>query len=450
MSRPPRHSIGRVLLDVEQTPEQAPGLESALRYWQRERLPLLLDEWLSEWALTGYTLRLDRIEVAIGNLDFRNIEAEWAAKIEPRLREAIVRALREAAPQAVPSEAAAAEQLYDFLQSGHLSSFADTAQREAIPELIRKVLASAAPLPPALLQLLTRDAAAQTRLIRHADDSMLAAWVEKAADTKLGQAALQAWKRLASRGAQASGLLFWREVLALIGLYTEASERMEAIRALETRLSVAESRRSEPPEAQQAARDKTKEPEGIQSPPNAAEAADEVASNTESWSIPNAGIALIAPWLPRLWAQLGWTKDHQFSSLETTWLAVQMVQYLSDGQEAPPPEYQLLLPKILCGLPPAALFDPERGLSDAERAEGDVLLEAVLKQAPGLGLISIGALRGSFLWRAGLLRPADFCWQLHVAQETHDILLERIPWNFQIIRYLWMEAPIYVEWNTGY
>jgi hypothetical protein len=161
----------------------------------------------------------------------------------------------------------------------------------------------------------------------------------------------------------------------------------------------------------------------------------------------NAGLVLLAPFLPRLWEQLGWATGKQFTDPETAWLAVQMLQYLADGQDDPP-EYLMILPKILCGLAPDALYAPPRALEVAEKAEGEALLAAVLEHAPGLGLTTTGALRGSFLLRNGVLRSGGMHWLLHVEKETYDIVLQKVPWGFQVLKFPWMEVAVYVEWEV--
>lgn len=170
--------------------------------------------------------------------------------------------------------------------------------------------------------------------------------------------------------------------------------------------------------------------------------------DSEHLYIENAGVALIAPYLPRLWEQLDWVTDNRFNDPETAWLAVQMTQFLCDGQPETSPEYLLALPKILCGFRPGALFEPPRPLNEEEMAAGDTLLEAVLEHAPGLGLKTAGALRGSFLLRKGVLRSGDFQWLLHVEKETYDIVLQKVPWAFQALKFPWMEAAVFVEWEV--
>lgn len=450
MSRPSRHIIGRVLLDVQQSPEQAPRLEAALRRWQRERLPALLDEWLDAPAYRGMRLRIDKIELDIEGLDFQQMDAEWAAKVEPRLREAVARALKEAAAEALPQEADAAEQLLFFLQFGRLPWQADVGNRQAIPALLRQVMAAAALVPAALSQWIAQNVTAQGRLIGHADDDSLIGWMEKTAGLRVGQRIRQTWQsvRQLYAASPAARQRFWQEVWAAVSLYTDESAQEQAIEALEKRFTA----KTPTPAAANTSVTSSEKPSGEKRGPDRERPfaePDAPAADNDAWPVPNAGAVLLAPLLPALWTQLGWTADKRFVDEERTWLAVQMIAFLCDGQEGLPPEYQLTLPKILCGLPPNACFNPARNLNEAERAEGESLLQALLEQAPGLGLRSTPALRGSFLWREGLLRSGTAYWQLQVATETHDILLNRLPWNFQIVKHPWMETAIYVEWQTG-
>ena len=162
----------------------------------------------------------------------------------------------------------------------------------------------------------------------------------------------------------------------------------------------------------------------------------------------NAGLILLAPFLPQLFEGLGWIQDKRFTDKDKTQLAVQLLQYLCDGQDEPP-EYQLSLNKILCGLHPQILYTPERLLLNIEKEQAEALLQAVVGHAAALGLKTPDALRGSFLLRKGTLESAGTHWLLRVETETWDILLPRIPWNYQIVKLPWMEVPIYVEWEVN-
>ena len=158
---------------------------------------------------------------------------------------------------------------------------------------------------------------------------------------------------------------------------------------------------------------------------------------------------LLGPFLSRFFETLGWAEKGRFTGREAQQLAVAALQFLADGQTEPAPEHLLVLPKILCGLAPSSLYDPPRPLSETEMSEAENLLTAMLEQAPMLGLRTVNALRGSFLLRAGVLRPRGDHWALHVETETFDLLLGRLPWGFRALRLPWMEAAVLVNWEIS-
>jgi hypothetical protein len=73
-------------------------------------------------------------------------------------------------------------------------------------------------------------------------------------------------------------------------------------------------------------------------------------------------------------------------------------------------------------------------------------LQAVIVQAPILGNMSLAGFRGTFLIRDGVLSARDGAWLLRVERQSYDVVLDRIPWTFEWIRFPWMETPLRVEW----
>lgn len=161
--------------------------------------------------------------------------------------------------------------------------------------------------------------------------------------------------------------------------------------------------------------------------------------------IQNAGLVLLAAYLPMFFENLGWIAEKKFIDESKSELAVQAIQYLVDGQDDAP-EFLLTLPKILCGFSPNTLLTLERGLTDDEKKEADSFLMAILENTPELGLKTPDALRGSFLLRQGVLEQTESQWILHVEVETFDLILHKIPWNFQITKLPWMKIPIFIDW----
>ncbi|MBS3771738.1 MAG: hypothetical protein KGY69_15920, partial [Bacteroidales bacterium] len=56
-------------------------------------------------------------------------------------------------------------------------------------------------------------------------------------------------------------------------------------------------------------------------------------------------------------------------------------------------------------------------------------------------------LREGFLQRPGKLSKVDNGWKLNVEQDTIDILLDNLPWSYQIVSFPWMKQVIFVKWN---
>ena len=162
------------------------------------------------------------------------------------------------------------------------------------------------------------------------------------------------------------------------------------------------------------------------------------------------GLVLLHPYLPRLFAALGWVaadppRDEPFPPACLP-RAAALLHWLATGREAPY-EFELGVAKLLLGLAPDDPLPVAAGLlGAAERDEGAALLAAVVEHWPALGKTSVDGLRLSFLQRAGLLYPAPDGWLLRPQCEGFDLLLDRLPWGIAIVRLPWMRRPLHVEW----
>ena len=91
--------------------------------------------------------------------------------------------------------------------------------------------------------------------------------------------------------------------------------------------------------------------------------------------IGNAGMVLVHPFLPRLFDALGIAAQGRLIRPER---ALCLLHYLTTG-ETTAPEYELILPKILCNAPLKTPVEREVELTAAELNEADALLEAVIR-----------------------------------------------------------------------
>ena len=74
------------------------------------------------------------------------------------------------------------------------------------------------------------------------------------------------------------------------------------------------------------------------------------------------------------------------------------------------------------------------------------LLESVIAHWKALKNTSLTGFRESFLQRKGTLFENGPSWTLQVERKPYDLLLNSIPWGFNMIKLPWMKKMIQVEW----
>jgi hypothetical protein len=161
--------------------------------------------------------------------------------------------------------------------------------------------------------------------------------------------------------------------------------------------------------------------------------------------IPGAGLVLLHPFLPRLFEHCNWLNENEFVNDEVRNRAVYILHYLATGDEEAP-EYVLMLPKLLCGIPLESPLEPAAPLTDQEKAACDDMLRQVITHWKALGNTSPAGLREAFLQRQGKLFSTDDGWRLEVQRKTEDILLNRLPWGFSVIKFSWTPRLLFVSW----
>jgi hypothetical protein len=164
---------------------------------------------------------------------------------------------------------------------------------------------------------------------------------------------------------------------------------------------------------------------------------------TEGLYVEAAGLVLLHPFLPRLFEGLGIAAGNELVGPER---ALRLLHFLATG-ERHGPEHALLLPKLLCNLPPDALAGAPDRLTVAEEDEATALLQAAIGHWEALGSSSPGALRGTFLVRPGKLSRRDEDDLLQVEPQSFDVLLDRLPWGIGAVRLPWMLRILWVEWG---
>lgn len=160
-----------------------------------------------------------------------------------------------------------------------------------------------------------------------------------------------------------------------------------------------------------------------------------------------SGLVILHPFLQLYFEDVGLLDGEAFRDEMAQQMAIYLLHYLATGQ-TDAPEYELVLPKLLCGW---SLNKPvARGLvlPDAALAEGENLLQAVIHHWQVLKSTSPDGLREGFLQRGGkLTRLDEGDWRLQVEQTAIDVLLSRLPWGFNVVKLPWMDSMLMVEWS---
>jgi hypothetical protein len=169
-------------------------------------------------------------------------------------------------------------------------------------------------------------------------------------------------------------------------------------------------------------------------------------SEGEEIYIRNAGLVLAGVYLPRLFSMMDLLENDDFRDSAAAERATHLLQYMAD-ETIHPPEHLLVLNKILCGLQPDEPVRRDIDLTQSEKDAVDGLLGAMIGHWKTIGNTSIRGLRESFLQREGRLRLKDGAWNLLVQQRAFDMLLDKLPWGFGVIKHVWMSRAVYVEWR---
>lgn len=168
----------------------------------------------------------------------------------------------------------------------------------------------------------------------------------------------------------------------------------------------------------------------------------------EAIYIRNAGLVLMWPFLPHYFGRLNMlNEDNSFKTPELASRAVHLLQYLATKHPGSD-EHELMLNKILCGLPIDTPVEYGIYLTEEEVDLSESLLRAVIKQWKAMGNSSIDGLRGGFLIRDGRLeKKKDGKWRLQVEKKPYDILLGKLPWSYSMVKVSWMPKRLIVEWG---
>lgn len=168
-------------------------------------------------------------------------------------------------------------------------------------------------------------------------------------------------------------------------------------------------------------------------------------SESEGLLVSNAGLVILWPYLIRFFDNLNLLDKRQFVDTAAKHRAVGLLQYLVDEQEEPM-EFHCGFNKVLCGMEVQEVLEFGTLVTTTEKEACEQLLQAIIANAPILKNMSIDGFRGSFLARNGILKAGAESWRLQVEATSYDIVLERFPWQWNMVKLPWMPWGIGVEW----
>lgn len=169
----------------------------------------------------------------------------------------------------------------------------------------------------------------------------------------------------------------------------------------------------------------------------------DISLNEDSFYIENAGLVLLFPFLKEYLKSCTVSNNEEIFEPDN---AVHLLQYLVDFQTETF-ENQLVLNRILCGLP--INFPIKKGfeINDKQKEQAETLLKSVIKYWSIMKNTSINGLQISFLRRNGKLTKNKDGWLLQVEQAPYDMLLDELPWTYSVVSLPWMTGMILVEWS---
>jgi hypothetical protein len=165
----------------------------------------------------------------------------------------------------------------------------------------------------------------------------------------------------------------------------------------------------------------------------------------EKFMVYTSGVVILAPYFKRFFTQLNLLEQGEWKNATAHYKAIQLVRYMATGHLMCP-EHSLVLEKLLCGLEINIPIPKEVILSEKEKAEAILLLQAVIANWEQLKNTSVEGLRETFLKRDGILTKKENGWVLQVERKTVDILLDNIPWSFASLAFTWNNYIIFTTW----
>lgn len=162
--------------------------------------------------------------------------------------------------------------------------------------------------------------------------------------------------------------------------------------------------------------------------------------------VKNAGVVLLSEYVPTLFRLMELLNGKEFVSAARQLDAVHVLQYAVTGMMETSEVY-LPLNKIMCGLRLDDAVADGISLTSAQQELINGMIMNLVGQWTVIGKTSVDGFRGNWLVRDGLLSETEERWELVVEPRPYDILINKFPFSYSIIKYQWMDKPLHVKWK---
>jgi hypothetical protein len=430
LSRPTPHRVGRLSFELDGPDEAALlRLRGEIVGGADSWIPAALDDALTSFDKAGRTLRIERLEVDLGDLPKGSLSA---AQLTTALRSALAQHLRtvpddtRVLPVLEPVQATLVATFCHFLATGRLPWW-------TVVDSIAEMEFSIAGLDSERLRDLARRGADILATIGGARRLVLQFTAEIAVSillalptAKPADFSTSDWPKPAEKEALEKLVARIRRIARASLGGTEDDEDSEA-----------------QPSAAKEAHVGPRTARELRATPHRREA--EGLDDGLDVAVADAGLVLLHPFLATLFEARGLVSAGRFAGESEHLRAVQLTAWLAAGS-VPAEEPQLIMAKLLCGWPLEESVPREALVTDDDLAEAEALLQAAVDHWSALGKASAAALRETFLQRPGTLRDDGKAWSLRVERRGADVLLERLPWGLGVVRLASMPRPLLVEW----
>ena len=438
-----------------------------------ERLVVpVLERVFTELAGPSVRYQLERLELDLGELSVENLESQLASKLPSALHHALAGALQTArtekvGPNNTQAARSAVELLNHYLLSGTLPWWAPTKNPQAVVSQAARTLFEQSGIQPLLRDWVSHPRARRRLALSLPDpmlvkileylrpqigvDATLIAWVAATLPRRVRD---QVWVRLLATATQAdarepamaqlatalAGTRPLDEIRSVLSAATAPTSLFKPKQRLLEQLAAgtAHPTHAEEPPASEASFTAVPEPEPSVTPlPGPSPSHRRLCG--QCW--PRPGLAV-----PGSLLRADEARGRPPVRRRRRPTARRRLLWVIGTGERTPPEPEVPLCKLLCGMPVEAVFDFGEPATEHELEACAQLLTAVNDHASEIGTRTVGGLRGSFLLREGHLGAQHDMPLLRVEQRTYDLVLDRLPWSYHWVKLPWMAQPLRVDW----